>query len=252
MSFNESLKAISPPWLLGRVGERLGFVFGIALDAFQVATEEGVKARFPLVAPPDALPFIGRDRKIDRGPTESNASYADRLSKSFEAWRNAGGPYTLLDQLQSFFLPRRPVISVVNVHSTWHTIDGAGVITRRRTSPANWNWDGVSVGSYAHRWARCWIVIDATGIWTPSQHYGDGSHYGDGHTYGSNATISEVLALRRIAKRWKPAHAKVVNMIAKFDPTLFLPTNAPGYPMPDGDWNDYANRAPNAAYWKGV
>lgn len=253
----DSIGRISPGFALGRVFGRLLWSIATVLDATREFVEQGVRARMPGVGTKEALPAIGNDRLIDRGPTETEDAYAHRLSGAFDTWANAGGPYALLENLMAFFSPRPLSIYLVSDRSKWHWSlpDSPSTVLRQRgddSGAANWHWDPESLIS-PHRYWRGWVILDASdGRWT-QWHIGDGAIIGDGHTIGSSATAEEVASVRRIVRRFKGAHAWVVNIIVTFTPDLFSPHNAPGSgDMPDHNYDQLDERSNNAIYWIGV
>ena len=253
MTIRDSFAAIVPPWLAERVAARLQWSIGLVLDAHWDMVREGVKARMPGEGTDEALPAIGADRLIERGPSESAESYAARLSASFDTWRGAGNPHKLLEQLRAYFLPNPPRIRAVSDAGVWHEIDPiTAAITRTKTSPSNWVWDGYSAPTSSPRWWRGWIVIDSSaGPWSQWLIGEPGITLGDGHTLGSTATVDDVTSIRRIVRKWKPAHVHVHDVIITFAETRFQPSDAPGVDMPAGDYADFAARATDAAYWDG-
>src|SRR4029078_2535863 len=89
-TFRDSNGRKGSPWTQNKWGRRFKYVAGTMLDAVTDALRAGVKARFPGVGTPEALPYIGNDRQIIRGFAESDASYAKRLSQAFDSWKHAG------------------------------------------------------------------------------------------------------------------------------------------------------------------
>jgi len=45
-----------------------------------------VRARFPEIAPPDALPVIAAERLLPRAPTDTDATWATYLRRAWEVW----------------------------------------------------------------------------------------------------------------------------------------------------------------------
>ena len=124
------------PWLLRSVSHRLIWNVALVLDASKEKAKQGTLARFPGVGTPDALPAIGRDRLIERGPTESDTSYSERLASAFDTWRTAGNAHTLLRGLLAYFSPGALPIRVVSEMGEWHEINpSTGVVTRTRPTP---------------------------------------------------------------------------------------------------------------------
>jgi len=260
MSFRDSINLVIPVWLRRGVARKVLYTFAAHLDEMADELVLGIKSRAPGLGTLDSLAFIGRDRQIDRGPRETAQAYATRLSQAFDTWRNAGCTRTILGQLVTYFVPDVPLARHVSGRSLWHTL-AAGVVTRLRASPANWDWDGV------FDWWRAWVILYCEGgtpfdrcppCGTPGFVCGEYSG-----TCGSTATQNDIKAIRRLLGKWKREGAYIDRIIIAFDATLFDPTAPPGDPsLPDGTWGDpgYAEiggvevstRSPGAIYWKGV
>ena len=250
-TFRDSIIAISPPWLSGLVGGALQFTNAIGLDAVAQWTIEGVKASMPGIGTPDALPYIGRDRNIDRGPTETDAAYAARLSAAFDTWATAGTATTLLQQFNAYFSPNTatPLYLVAN-NSTWHSINTATNAVTKTPNAGNWTWDA----NAATAWARGWVIIDSTnGPWTPDYWSStDSSVWGDGGTWGSSAPLTAVSQLNSLLDKWRPANVSPAQIIVMFSSTLFIPSNAPGT-GPGGMGNLAVWQAmQNAMFWSPI
>jgi hypothetical protein len=96
MPYRDYLNSLGIPWLERLVGRAvLGELGGVIDDAIDRA-KQAVKARFPLVTPSDGLEPIGSERMLDRGPTESDLSFATRCHRAWELWARAGTPLGLL------------------------------------------------------------------------------------------------------------------------------------------------------------
>jgi hypothetical protein len=247
MPFRESILEIAPPWLLGRIAQGIQYGCGLVIDALGEWAMEGVKARMPGVGTPDALPLIGRDRLIDRGPSETDANYALRLSRAFDTWATAGGAPTLLRALAVWFSPLTTTpIRLVSNSAVWHEIDLGTLIVTKTVVGTNWGWD-----AFTTRWFRGWAILDSSAApWTPDL-WGAGN-WGDGGTWGSNATVAQVAQIRGIVEKWKPAHVFVPNIIVTFSATLFeVADTSP--PNPSGTSDTALWRLGyNAIFWKGT
>src|SRR5689334_18450678 len=77
-------------------GQAFQGALGDVEDSFVDRAKQSVKARFPLLAPTDALDAIGVERQIPRGPGEHDAPYAARLVDAWNSWPNAGTPFGML------------------------------------------------------------------------------------------------------------------------------------------------------------
>lgn len=250
MPFRDSIAAISPPWLTRTIGGGLSYACGLVLDGIAQWEIEGVKARMPGVGTPDALYLIGRDRQLDRGPSETDDAYASRLTQAFDTWATAGAGPTLLRQLRIYFTPSTDTpIRLVSNAGVWHTINlTTDVVTKVVSSPSNWEWDAYA----STRWWRGWVVIDSSvAPWTRDLWDLVGL-WGDGGTWGSDATPDEVGALKRIVSKWKPAHITCMNIIVTFTATLFEASDT-SPPNPDGGYGSAAGRLGiDAIFWGAV
>lgn len=241
---NDGPEAKDTPWLRGHVGGTILFAFRTVLDALSDRLREGVKLPFPNKDVPSALGYIGNDRNIERGPTQTHEGYAAQLQRAFDTWRNAGGARTILAQMRLYFAPGDgPPMRLVSTlgdssASQWHVMNpSTGVVTKSVVAPPNWVWDANTT-----RWWRGWVILDGSGIWTLDR-WGDPGDWGDGGTWGSNMSEGEAVSLRKIARKWKPAHVYVPQYIVTLDPTLFESTDA-SPPNPNGNGED--------ASWRGA
>lgn len=246
MSFKVTILELAPRWLVNTWGGKLLRTFGGVFDVFNVQVKEGIKARFPQHAPDDALGFIGNDRSIEKGPSESLANYRLRLIGAIDANRTRGSGQQLLKQLAGYFNGQgNPGLRLVSDRATWHEYNwGTGEVTKIKVG-TNWNWDGLA------RWWRGWIIIDgaALGIGPPAALGSMGGTLDDGALIGcSGTTTAEVQAIRKIAQRWKPANVHAVRIIVTFNNSVFQRTNVPAS-NPSGNYDDSANWNPNATYW---
>lgn len=88
------------PWLVaGPNGQAEGGTWPSVLDTLSVTLDSARKASFPDYAPNDALPNLGGDRKLVRGPGESKPNLIVRLKGVWDDWARAGTWLELLVQL---------------------------------------------------------------------------------------------------------------------------------------------------------
>ncbi len=241
MPFRDSILAESPPFLTeeGGTAEALQYGEGTAIDAMADWAIDAVMASMPGVGTYDALAYIGRDMQIDRGPNETNAHYAARLTRAYDAHALKGSGPELLRQLLGWFSPSTATpLRIVSNDAVWHSINLTTEVVTKTDVGTNWDWDAYT----ATRWRRGWVIIDSsTGPWTVDL-WGDPGVWGDGGTWGSTATLGEVQAIRRIVANWKPAHITCVNIIVTFSSTLFEVADA-SPPNPSGNGEDMTWRA---------
>lgn len=208
---------------------------GAAVDG-RMASFPGQKAApDPSFPNTDALPLIGRDRRLPKGSLEDDVSYARRLRYWRRAHKYAGTYMGMLCALRAVLLPTPPKIHVVRsgfefppLPSTvdWWTIDDTGVrhlCTKKdgshpgvfwplvdtelgpdfedvrpipdKTAPLDWNWDG-------HYW-RFGLNEDKTRLWViiqapclAPQLSGKEGTWGDGQSvYGEETASGDKLTI---------------------------------------------------------
>lgn len=205
------LKTLFPGWMQGALGGGLALALGHMKDAFAQTARQAVKARFPLLAPADALPSIGADRMLERMPPESEADYRQRLVDAWDAWAKGGTPEGITD-----------------------AIDLTGLCTS-----AVYNTFQIDLGPGS--WAR-FVVVLSGHSWSSDGVWGDPPPWGDGGTWGTTALASEVDLIRRQVAKWKGAHALCLGIIVPLSGELW------GIPL-GGLWSDPGTWGGEAATW---
>lgn len=173
---------IAPPWLVNLVGKSYLSLFGQTLDsqlpgAFTMTglldkAKQAIYARMPKRCQPDALPLLAADRGLVQGPSESAASFGERLSLAFDAWDHAGAARAVMEQIIAYFQGQAvqpagdwPVAAVVGTDNSslprtsrwwWYrtgdnTQQAPGTY---KASPGNWNWGGPFA-----QWWRTWLIM---------------------------------------------------------------------------------------------
>lgn len=105
-NYTEWLQNLPLPWLTsGPVGSKWATATGTIVDTYVQYLKQGIQARMPDKAPPDALPHIGADRQLIQGSNESQASFVARLLDAWGQWGRAGTACSVLEQLYYFGLP---------------------------------------------------------------------------------------------------------------------------------------------------
>lgn len=257
-TFRDSLERLAPPWLRGPWGQRFLWLFGIQLDVLAESRKQAELARYPGVGHPDALPYIGADRKIVRGFFESEANYARRCLTWLDDHRTRGNAVAMFRQLRGLLHPQAIMIRTVDNSGNWNTweLDSTALV-RHRTIDGDgiteWDWDG----NTSHWW-RFWLILYSPpggGPWNVRT-IGQGL-IGQG-LIGTDATAEQRDTLRAVVKDWKPEHMKCSHILICFDATAFDPTNDPHGTIGTGDLpeGDYAPRSSNrrdgVAYMLGV
>lgn len=260
---------IAPPWLqvpvaaslaTAGVGGRLLYSVAVVMDAQLDKLDQAILARFPTkTKTPTSLPYIGLDRLIGQGLSESAAQYGARLRTAFDDWFRAGSARALISQILGFVASATPRVLVVSNTSAWDYVpassSSATVPTHLPSAPAvlptaNWNWDSVSLAPYsATFWWRIWVIVDATGWFTSTRKAGDGvAKCGDKrYACGSDLPSAVGLSLVSLVRLWKSQHA-VAQIVVCVDSTEFIPTDAPGSgSLPDGTWGPWDKLVPSGA-----
>lgn len=183
-NFADWLQLLAPPWLLDDGGRAMLSTIGQQLDRDRDLVRQGVMARFPEVAPPDALPEIGIDRSLPRAPYDTDASYGTYLRNAWETWGGdpiagggAGTPAGIIHALQragfpvTFAATSNPsgdmgATTVVSWNGRWAQIGADGFtpifgeldVCPDRPGGAQTGWfDGASFAS------KFWVILFAAG-----------------------------------------------------------------------------------------
>ena len=162
------IKDLSPTWLQTGVAEKFLYVCGLGMDALLEKLNEGIRMRMPGYGDVSGLPYIGADRLITQGLSETAAAYVLRLKAWLDDWQRAGSAPSVLQQLFGYVSPAAPMMRTVSNSSVWDTyIEGSTPQTQTPAhylaSPANFNWDN---NGDAHQpgqipWWRWWLVMFA-------------------------------------------------------------------------------------------
>lgn len=262
-TFRTIRQYLAPRWLTEGAGGLVGYALDLVKDAYVERVRLGHMARFPEngpngeTAPADALAAHGRDRRLVRGRTETDAQYAQRLTKWLDDRRTVGSPFALCQKIAEYVGGAGATVKTVDNSGNWFVRAANGTKTTYLQA-GNWNWDG-----NAAQWARFWIIVHPNGVWTDTRTWGDGTTWGSSYqtdTIGTTATYDDVEAMRNIANDWKPLGTTCANIIIALDPNSFNPAGAAGPPLPDGTWGRWSKdtagtqveaRLSTARYWDG-
>ncbi len=269
-------QTFAPPWLMGHVGARYMYSAAIQWDTLLEFMRMAVIQRYPTVAQPEALGPLGVDRKILRGLSETDEHYAERLRQFKRTWKFAGNAPTLLRQLWEFMRPgatkiryvvngyEGPTASAGTQFTDYWTIDESGLVFER-VSPSNWDWDGVYEKNI-----RFWIIVYRTDLqpatWgVPPYQWGtEGLYWGA----GPGSDREWIIDTLRLVELFKAAGSHMGPFpdygggLIVADPNFtgapwgpagpFDPSYAPGYPMPDGNFQNLDDRPPGAVFISGL
>ena len=171
----------APPWLQGPFGSAWLESFGIVADALHEGIRQGVKARFPGLAPIGGHDLLGAERNMVRAevvpPYETDAAYGERLRCAWDYWQNLGGK----PGLSQLF----PLLGLTNVE----VHDRKTMVVERRRD--------------------VWIIVKQPHPWTSSKLVGSGWSVGDGTVIGiQGMTVRQVKSLRNVLKPFVPMHSR--------------------------------------------
>lgn len=269
-TFATRIKALLPDWLYKGEGELVWFVLNIMLDGFADRMLHGLYARFPTYAPPDALSYIGADRRKIRGVGESRDSYVARLLGWLErpSHPTRGGPFAICHEIRDYCGGEGIQVRFVDRRGNWFTVARDGTETYELDT-GTWDWDPIPASP---DWARFWIIIypsyTATDGFRPWGRPAllDGSWPLNGsQVFSTDAAPSEIDVLRQIVDDWKAAGRRcewIIYYFANLDSGGEADAFDPSAPAPDGTWylwstgdgSDENRRPPigaDAAYIKG-
>jgi hypothetical protein len=239
--FSAAIKRATPPWLQRVVGAKLMDSLVAPVDELVDDLVAGVKARFPGIHTDETpLSFIGRERRIRRGPGEPATTYATRLQTWWDAHRTRGGPYALLGQLRAFFVDWLNVrIDVVYHSGTRRWMDTAGAITR---DSITWDGDGTD------HWSQFWVIFHVPAFIPTSgalellvDQDDDEITTQDGEEIIVSSTVAvgsltdaEKDVFRAIPREWSAAHIERIWIVLLYgDGELW------DYPQPMGTWTEW-------------
>lgn len=256
--FRDGLIHYLPAWLSPRPGKINGYAFVwcmiAPLDALIEVTLQGVRAKFPQLADPSALPLIGRSRGIPQGIGEPNSVYATRLLTWLDDWTRSGSEAIGLRMLQSY-LGNHPTVRFITRAGRYTSIAPDGTVT---ATSAAWDWDSASSPSRADRWADMWIVVYPT-QWAVAGTVGATQDLiFDGDAVGHAVSGAQAGDILSIVRDWVGAHIRVEAIVWSYDSSLFDPSSPSAPGNPDGTWGDWARtvggamvpaRNPNCRYW---
>lgn len=252
MGIRDFVKAISPGFLIGPgtpgtflpalagVAERLLYSLTLGSDVTLEKVTEAVTMRFPGKGDASALPYSGAERMIARGPYETDASYAARLTVWLDLWSHAGQARGVVNALAGYLTPVAPLTA------SW--LEGAGeTVFDLLADGATWdatpttvhdvagasNWDGhqypkrrfVAINGWGTTsgitWARCTWTWGGAGAW------GDLTR-----SWGLDTASSIAADIRTIVAQWKGGGTRYPWVVIRL-------TDACHVPPTTGDWGNW-------------
>lgn len=238
--FTTALRRVMPPWLQRTVGGKLLDAIGEQIEVLVERTALSVKLRFPghdeAAIDEDALAYIGRDRRIRRGPEEDAATYARRLRLWWLTHQTRGNAYALLRQLYAYTVDWLPVrMDVVNHNGGRRWIDEDGVIT---ADSITWGAGGTDEG-WAHVWVFFYLpdtislgfdfLVDDDGDFLVDD---DGNFLIADRTISpSEITADESAIFTAVPREWSAAHIPFITVVLLYEDRRLW-----NYPQPVPTW----------------
>lgn len=202
----------SPPWMRGPMGTNWQTAHGLLKDGLREAMKLAVKARFPGLAPGDALDLVGHTLQIPRAFAKNDAQYVSALLNGWATWKQAGTVPGMTAVLTAAGL------TGVQIKEAWYWFDGLPnyYFTIVASWPGPWNTDPLADGTWgsagtwgdAGLWAGGIPVVDRARLkarinkWKPARavcatvifpltggYWGDGSVWGSDGTWGGSSAL---------------------------------------------------------------
>jgi hypothetical protein len=197
----------TPPWLLGEWGQKWVTQLGGKFDELLTWAKEGVKLRFVLECPDEALIAHGYERMIERAPGESYDDWRDRLWAAWETWKWAGTDRGIYNAFSVIGWTISPWIT----EPMWSWPPGWADTGLMWILPAMaWGGDCPDQDNDPTHFARFWILADgyALGYETDGT-WGDPGTYDDGGAwdFSDATTADEVDRWKRMIRKWKDSQA---------------------------------------------
>jgi hypothetical protein len=199
-TFRDSIRKIVPVWLQRGNAEKILYSIAIQFDALTEMAVGAVKYRMPNVYGNESLPALGKDRRIRRGPSDTDATYAARLEPWLTHHKMRGGPHALLEQVHKYFHPNNFEVDLVYRSGARYHMGVDGTIERVE-SHCTWESD-----LEPEKWAR-WTLyyrwptpVSDDGMW------GDAGAWGDGGLWGTDLDPQVAKDLITVPTEWNNAH----------------------------------------------
>jgi hypothetical protein len=248
----DSILTKLPPWLTRYWGIRLIYAIAIQVDALTEMAKQALLARFPGFNE-SATAELCRNRRVTRGPNETEAQITARLMSWLDDKRLLGHPVGIESQLDAFFLPRGMHFRIVfNNGNYWDSNDGTVTI-----GWMPWNWDG-HFELFARFWLLLWTAptsdpLSQGDVWVDDGTFGDDDDVGDGGVVGIGALTDDVTgtAYGTVQGIQQLVHAAGSGNIRHMDTVVIFDNTEWEAQEPDGTWDIMSHRNPNCSYLAG-
>lgn len=187
---------LQPTALRGTWGEAWAVSLGTEKDALLALAKEAVRARLIDEAPSDALDLIGADRDLERGRSEADASWRDRIAGAWESWSWLGTRYGISDAVGLL---------------------GYGY-------PAVYSYNELLWDTASSRWSRITVIFRGLAAWDGSVVW-DGAATWDEYRAedGAETASADTIRpqLRRVIRKWMNARDICDRVLVTFGSLLW-------------------------------
>lgn len=242
MPYRDYLRDKAPRWLKGEIADgKMGRVWweeiGQLADDVTAREKEAVKVCLPSAAPADALPYLGSELTLERGPTESEADFRARLAAPWTAHRHAGSGYGILTQLRAIgYTSTNGDPTIVQQNGLALSLDAAGALVKTLLGPNPAIGGNMPLVAGTTEWWTFDSGLDANG----DQYNGRFAllfpSLPSGWTTPTDPpvaapTLAEVNTIRRFVNRWREGARRFMGIY------VLVGGIAWGWP-PDLEWGD--------------
>lgn len=201
-SFEDYMEALSPPWLLSGRGARFMRAIGQVKDGSTWRMLQALMGRYPGYATASAVGMLGAERGIDKGPGESLASYAGRVRGAWDT-RAYGG--TARGMLTALYVAGYTEVRLATAGGRIYWMNADRDVEWYVLPEGSWLF-GETDSDY---WSR-FIVIFPEPL--PADWVANGV---------PAESSDEAKTIKRIVRRWKPAHMDTAAIIIASSPETF-------------------------------
>jgi len=199
--FRAKIMDYVPAWLRSGEAEKLLYTLGLHMDALSHQAAEAIRHRFPNLEGSESLKYLGYDRKIIRGRTETDAVYSSRMQGWRQAHRMRGNAISLLRQVHAHYAPNNFPVELVYHTGKRFSMDIAGdIVIDYLTTGVDWG------ATEPTKWAR-WYMFYHWPVALPASNEWDAFLWDDGTCWDCSLDSVEVSDIRQIPESWNAAHA---------------------------------------------
>lgn len=240
LTHRHRLYELVPRWLRGFNAFTVLYAIAVVADALGDALFAAMKIRFPNVHSEESLPLLASERRMVRGRSESAESFAARLDQWWDVAKHSGDLFTIAKEVSKYFLPAHVSVQVVTNNGTLYTLSDDG---GWHVGSCSWNWD-----NQPQYWSRFWLLISNTVIEATDTEelVNSGQWVLDRNRFVGSAATDTAADVRLIEETHRAPHNHCAGILVLLDVDAFWAS------PPDGSWNYWANRNPNALYWAGT